>query len=151
MLSFPEKSFLCVSGKINCPRSVSFYDSKEKMLLPVYPVLEMRNVNPWFDREVLTCKRWFDWETLYTLYTYLYIISPARYGHDNVEQDAERDDHANNETPCLHHLLHIKTNECNKKCFFCNSFKSNLSWVLDKAFVAKVLDKIYLILSIMFC
>ena len=55
--------------------------------------------------------------TLYTLYTYLYIISPARYGHDNVEQDAERDYHANNETPCLHHLLHIKTKECNKKCF----------------------------------
>ena len=90
-------------------QSMSFYDSKEKMLLPVYPVLKMRNVNPWFDYE--------ERERL----------SPARDGHDNVEQDAERDYHANNETPCLHHLLHIKTNECNKKCFFCNSFKSNLS------------------------
>ena len=58
-----QRSLAFVFQERQIVQSASFYDSKEKMLLPVYPVLKMRNVNPWFEREVFTCKRWFDWET----------------------------------------------------------------------------------------
>ena len=62
-------------------QNYSMIHSKVKMLLFVYPVLR---IVQGYKYKILEKK-----------------ISPAGNSHHNVEQDAKRNDHANNEATCL--------------------------------------------------